>query len=219
MGAEIRYLLDDDDNDHLAAAMEAWAGELRGAGRNPFLLPIGGSTGLGALGYVQAMRELAQQFGQDPVQVVLGVGSCGTFAGALLGARVFMPNARVIGISVSRSAVAIAARTSELVAEAAALLGVNTDLGAIEAYDEYVGEYGVITPAGVGAIRTCARLEGLLLDPVYTGKVMAGLLDLLGRGILDRTLPTIFVHTGGLPIIFAFEKALAGNTPWSDIHR
>jgi D-cysteine desulfhydrase len=210
LGAEIRCLLNDDDNDHLAAAMSSWADELRAAGRKPFQLPIGGSTGLGALGYVRAMRELAAQFGQDHVQIVIGVGSCGTFAGTLLGARLYMPEARVIGVSVSRSAPAIAARTEELVRESAQLLGEPVDLLPleIESFDEYVGTYGVMTREGADAIRTCARLEGLLLDPVYTGKVMAGMIDLARRGLLDRSVPTVFWHTGGLPILFAFAHEL-----------
>jgi D-cysteine desulfhydrase len=214
LGAEIRYLLDDDDNDHLAAAMDLWADELRVSGRKPFLLPIGGSSALGALGYVRAMRELAGQFGPDRVQIVIGVGSCGTFAGTLLGAKLFMPGARVLGISVSRNAPAMTSRAAELIRESAQLLGESVDIPPeeIEAFDEYVGSYGVMTDAGAEAIRTCARLEGLLLDPVYTGKVMAGLMDLATRGELDRSLPTIFWHTGGLPILFAFAHEL-GRSP------
>jgi D-cysteine desulfhydrase family pyridoxal phosphate-dependent enzyme len=217
-GAEIRYLKDDDENDHLAAAMDDWARELAQAGRKPFTLPIGGSTGRGALGYVQAVRELVQQFGQGPVQIVIGVGSCGTLAGTILGARMFMPNARVVGISVSRTSRGIALRTVELIEEAVNLLGVpnhacSTD---VEAYDAYVYEYGIMTDAGKDAIIRSARLEGLLLDPVYTGKVMAGLIDLVQRGTLDRSVPIVFVHTGGSPIIFAFEKELSENAPFAE---
>lgn len=210
LGAEIRYLTNDDDNDHLAAAMDEWAAELRADGRKPFTLPIGGSTGRGALGYVQAMRELAGQYGQDLVYIVVGVGSCGTLAGTILGARLFMPHARVVGISVSRSSPAITTRTAELIREASLLLHVDTD-GAvpdIESYDCYHDEYGVMTVSGNEAILTAARLEGLLLDPIYTSKVMAGLADLARRDAIDRSVPVIFIHTGGLPISFAFEKEL-----------
>jgi 1-aminocyclopropane-1-carboxylate deaminase/D-cysteine desulfhydrase-like pyridoxal-dependent ACC family enzyme len=167
------------------------------------------------------MRELAGQFGQDPVQIVIGVGSCGTFAGTLLGARLYMPRARVLGISVSRSSLAIAARTAELVRESAQLLGEHVDVPPeeIESFDEYVGSYGVMTDAGADAIRTCARLEGLLLDPVYTGKVMAGVLDLAHRGLLDRSVPTIFWHTGGLPILFAFAHELGRGPSMTTLRR
>jgi len=221
LGAEIRYLQDDDENDHLAAVMDDWAAELRAAGHKPFTLPIGGSTGLGALGYVQAMRELSLQFGQDPIQIVLGVGSCGTLAGTLLGARMFMPKARVIGISVSRKAGAIAKRAVELIDEAASILHVTLpfDTSNVEAYDEYVEEYGVITAPGLAAIHLSARLEGLLLDPVYTGKVMAGIIDLVGRGVIERNIPVVFIHTGGSPIVFAYEQELARSASFTKLYR
>ncbi len=205
-GAEIRYLMDDDDNDSLAAAMDAWVAEMRREGRRPYALPIGGSSGLGALGYVRAMRELAAQAGPGPVQVVTAVGSCGTFAGLNLGARLFAPGARVVGISVSRTARQIAVRTAELAAESAAILGIAPpDLGALEVHDGFHEAYGVATESGAEAIRVSARLEGLLLDPVYTGKSMAGLFALVRSGALDSGVPVVFLHTGGLPILFAVD--------------
>jgi D-cysteine desulfhydrase family pyridoxal phosphate-dependent enzyme len=209
-GAEIRYLVDDDANDHLALAMEKWAAELAGDGRKPFIIPIGGSTGLGALGYVKAMRELSEQFGSAEVQLILGVGSCGTFAGAILGANIFMPNARVIGISVSRTSAAISQRTKEIIQESAELIDYKIDANnlPIECYDDYFMEYGVITKEGEGAILDCARLEGILLDPIYTGKVMAGLIDLADKKIIAKNIPVIFIHTGGMPIIFSFQTEL-----------
>lgn len=105
--AEIRYLVDDDANASLENEMEKWAKELLSEGRKPFVIPIGGSTGLGALGYVKAIEELSVQLENNKVQIIVGVGSCGTLAGTFLGARIFMSNARVIGISVSRTVDAI----------------------------------------------------------------------------------------------------------------
>jgi D-cysteine desulfhydrase family pyridoxal phosphate-dependent enzyme len=208
LGAEIRFLRNNDDNDDLTAAMDVWVQELRSKGRRPYPIPIGGSTGLGALGYVRAMQELAGQFGQDPVQIILAVGSCGTLAGALLGARLFMPRARVVGISVSRTSSQIAKQTVSLVKESARLLNVNHSLTEedVESYDTYFQEYGVLTESAKEAITTSARLEGLLLDPVYTGKAMAGLIDLTRKGVLEKNIPTVFIHTGGLPILFAYER-------------
>jgi D-cysteine desulfhydrase family pyridoxal phosphate-dependent enzyme len=209
-GAEIRYLVDDDANEHLTLAMEKWAAELASNGHKPFIIPIGGSTGLGALGYVTALRELSDQFGSAEVQLILGVGSCGTFAGAILGAKIFMPNARVIGVSVSRTAAAIKQRTKEIILESAELIDYKGDLNAlaIECYDDYFAEYGVITKAGEQAILDCARLAGILLDPIYTGKVMAGLIDLVEKNVIAKNVPVIFIHTGGMPIIFSFQSAL-----------
>jgi len=206
LDAEIRYLGNNDDNDALTAAMQEWIRELTAEGRRPYAIPVGGSSGLSSLGYVRAMQELAGQYGQDPVQIVLAVGSCGTLAGTLLGARLFMPRARVIGVSVSRTSHQIAERTSALMKESAQLLGVTgcPTENDVEAYDSYHQEYGVCTESGKEAIVTAARVEGLLLDPVYTGKAMAGLMDLARTGILKKDIPTIFLHTGGLPILFAY---------------
>lgn len=209
-GAEVRYLVDDDENASLEAAMDEWVEELRAEGRRPYALPVGGSTGAGVLGYVRAMRELASQVGPAPCQVVAAVGSCGTFAGLSLGARLFLPAARVVGISVSRSAPQVVERTAELVDEAARLLGIDVaaPAGALECHDSFRGDYGVATTEGTEAILAAARLEGLLLDPVYTGKSMAGLTGLARAGLLDPAVPVVFVHTGGLPILFAFDEEL-----------
>jgi D-cysteine desulfhydrase family pyridoxal phosphate-dependent enzyme len=211
--AEIRYLVDDDANDSLTSAMERWAVELIESGHKPFIIPIGGSTGLGALGYVKAMQELSQQVGHNHVQIVLGVGSCGTFAGTVLGCKIFMPDARVVGISVSRTTEAVKKRTAELVEESAALIDhmIDMDTLTIECYDDYFTEYGMMTEAGEQAILDCANLEGILLDPVYTGKVMAGLIDLARQDIIDKNKPVIFLHTGGMPILFSFESELGSR--------
>ncbi len=211
--AEIRYLVDDDANASLENEMNKWADELLQEGRKPFVIPIGGSTGLGALGYVKAMQELSEQFGKEKVQIILGVGSCGTFAGTILGAKIFMPNARVIGISVSRTVDAIKKRTKELIKESSDLINykINVDDCFIGCYDDYHNEYGMITKAGEQAINDCANLEGILLDPIYTGKVMAGLIDLVTKNIVDKSIPVIFIHTGGMPIIFSFESELGSK--------
>ena len=218
-GAETRYLVDDDANDSLAAAMEAWAAELRAAGRRPFCVPLGGSTPHGALGYVRAMREISAQLGPGRLQLVAAVGSCGTLAGLALGARLFLPAARVIGISVSRAAGPIAARAAELAAGSARLLGLEPVLGPseVEAHDALRGEYGVATETGREAILESARLEGLLLDPVYTGKAMAGLFGLARAGLLDPAVPVVFLHTGGLPILFSFDDAFDDDAPFARV--
>jgi D-cysteine desulfhydrase family pyridoxal phosphate-dependent enzyme len=209
-GAEIRYLVDDDDNNHLTIAMKKWADELLSQGYKPFILPIGGSTALGALGYVNAMKEIAGQFGDGKVQIIIGVGSCGTFAGTILGSRLFLPNSRVIGISVSRTSAAIDLRTKEIIRESTRLIDYKMDVDklSIECYDDYFSEYGVITRECELAILDCANLEGILLDPIYTGKVMAGLIRLVEKNMINKNIPVIFMHTGGMPILFSFETEL-----------
>ena len=207
-GAGIRYLVNDDDNDQLTSAMRQWADELKNSGHKPFIIPIGGSTGLGALGYIRAMKELAEQIKPEPVQIIMAVGSCGTFAGSILGAKMFLPEAKIIGISVSRTSEEINKRTKEIIAESARILKQNIDLNSIsvESYDQYFVEYGVMTEESKNVMIECANLEGILLDPIYTGKTMAGMIDLLHKGIINPDVTTIFLHTGGLPIIFSFES-------------
>jgi len=218
-GAEIRYLGDDDANASLENEMEKWAKELLSEGRKPFVIPIGGSTGLGALGYVKAMEELSAQLENNNVQIIVGVGSCGTFAGTILGSKIFLPEARVIGISVSRTSEAIKKGTSELIQESAELINYRIDEQIlIECYDNYHTEYGMITEAGKQAIDDTANLEGVLLDPIYTGKVMAGLIDLVDKNIIDKNIPVIFIHTGGMPIIFSFESELGNKIKCTKIY-
>lgn len=207
-GAEIRYLVNDDDNDHLTAAMQEWVEELLKKGKKPFIIPIGGSAGLGAVGYVRAMKELAKQIGEEQIQIVMAVGSCGTLAGSILGAKMFLPEARIVGISVSRSSKAINQVTKEIIKECAEILKLNINLDeiSIESYDQYFDEYGVITRGSKIAALECANLEGILLDPIYTGKSMAGMIDLTRKGIIDPDITTVFLHTGGIPIIYSFES-------------
>ena len=205
--AEIRYLVDDDANSSLENEMHKWANEFLSEGRKPFVIPIGGSTALGALGYVKSMEELSLQLENDNVQIIVGVGSCGTFAGTILGTKIFLPKARVIGISVSRTSEAIMERTAELIQESVELINFKIDDQiSIECYDDYHNEYGIITEAGKLAINDTANLEGILLDPIYTGKVMAGLIDLTKKNIIDKNIPVVFIHTGGMPILFSFEN-------------
>jgi D-cysteine desulfhydrase family pyridoxal phosphate-dependent enzyme len=220
-GAEIRYLVNDDENDHLTSAMNQWADELKSKGRKPFTLPIGGSTGLGALGYVDAMKELAKQMNDKKVQIIMAIGSCGTFAGSILGAKMFLPEAKVIGISVSRTSKAIIQRIQEIITESAGILKqkINLDEISIESYDQYFTEYGLMTKEGKDAILECANLEGILLDPIYTGKTMVGMIDLLRKGIIDPEIATIFLHTGGLPIIFSFESELGKTANCTKIYK
>ena len=218
--ADIRYLVDDDANSSLENEMKFWADELSAIGKKPFIIPIGGSTGLGSLGYVKAMQELSNQLDNDNVQIILGVGSCGTYAGIILGAQLFLPNARIIGISVSRTKEAIIKRTKELIDESSAILNYNTERNIIiECYDNYHTEYGVITEESKNAIFNCANLEGILLDPIYTGKVMSALFDLAEKNIIDKNIPVVFIHTGGIPIIFSFEEELSETLNCKKIYK
>lgn len=207
LGADIIFLKDKDVPE-MQAAMETLAEDLVIQGKKPFIIPVGGSTATGALGYVRAMRELSEQLGDTAVQIVVAVGSCGTIAGTVLGAKLFLRGSSVIGISVSRSSASISSRASEIANESSTLIeaGVTVRPEDVVSYDEYYGpKYGIPTAEGNEAIIEAARLEGLVLDPVYTGKAMSGLLDLARQGKIDKERPVVFIHTGGSPGLFAFE--------------
>lgn len=141
------------------------------------------------------------------------VGSCGTFAGVILGSKIYMPNATIHGISISRSSSDIRNRVINLITGCKNILELNVEIKAddINSYEDYFDEYGITTEPSNRAIRLSAQLEGLLLDPIYTGKAMAGLFDLITKGTLNKNIPLIFVHTGGLPIIFSFGEEFSSK--------
>lgn len=196
--------------------MEEMAAALEAQGRRPYAIPVGGSTPLGAVGYCLAMQEMLVQAGDAGVVVnraYVATGSGGTQAGLVLGAQILDPSLRVTGVSVSRSAEEARARVAALATGAASLLGqtatADVEAGGVEVLDGYVGPgYGIPTPECLEAIRLLAREEGVLLDPVYTGKAMACLLDHLRRGVIREGENVVFWHTGGTPALFAYARQL-----------
>lgn len=210
-GAEVRFLpglslLE------MYARMEQFAAELRAQGRVPYIIPVGGSTSLGCLGYVRAVAELATQAVERNLAInamVVAAGSTGTLAGMLLGAWLVMPTTRIYGISVSPHAASGKRNCARIVAEAAERLRVEwrPEPEEIPIDDRWLGPaYGVPTPEGLDAIRLAARMEGLLLDPVYTGKALAGLRGLASEGALRADETVVFWHTGGAPALFAHPE-------------
>lgn len=209
LGAKIRFMEDANVKD-MEREMWAEAGRLERAGRRPYVIPIGGSTPLGSLGYVNGIREIAGQLGDEDSNpyIFVAVGSAGTMAGCALGVRLFMPEAELIGISVARKSRPLRQIAAEHATNAAKLIYVNETFAADDLIvnDEYYGKfYGVPTEAGDKAILTAAQTEGLILDPVYTGKAMSGLIDLARTGAIDKDRTAIFIHTGGAPALNAFE--------------
>ncbi|MGV3724118.1 MAG: D-cysteine desulfhydrase family protein [Actinomycetota bacterium] len=192
--------------------MDVRAEELKARGHRPYIIPVGGSTPLGSLGYVRAVQELAEQcrardLGIDAMTVA--TGSTGTLSGILLGARLFMPESRVYGVSVSPSAEAGKRKAAQVTADAARLLDVDWSPtpDEIRLWDDWLGSaYGVPTPEGLDVIRISAQTEGYLLDPVYTGKALAGTRGLAQRGELKPDENVVFWHTGGAPALFAFGE-------------
>ncbi|UCO98413.1 D-cysteine desulfhydrase [Metapseudomonas lalkuanensis] len=208
-GTEVELVPNLDNADELLAA----TGErLRAAGKRPYLVPIGGSNALGALGYVRAGLELAEQIkasGEHFSAVVLASGSAGTHAGLALALEHALPGTRVVGVTVSRPDATQRPKVEGLLQRTAELLGVPVPAGLkVELWDQYFfPRYGEPNAGTLAAVRQVASHEGLLLDPVYTGKAFAGLLDGIAKGAFEGDGPVLFLHTGGSPALFAYHPA------------
>lgn len=194
----------------LAAAMQAEVDELAAAGRVGYVVPGGGSNPLGALGYVVAAKELVAQFDELDLVVdrlVVASGSGGTHAGLVAGLTGLSSGVKVLGVSTRADKAAQEAKILDLARRTAALVGSAVEVRPedVQVADDYVGPgYSLPTDAMVEAVKLFARLEGILLDPVYTGKAAAGLIDLVRRGELGDG-DVVFVHTGGWPALFAYQ--------------
>lgn len=200
--------------DEAAQVLEDVAAEVRESGRRPYVVPLGGTNALGVLGYVLAAREIAQQTAGHPPRAVLCASSSGgTQAGLLLGQRLYHLPFEVIGIAVGQPAAQMVPKVAALATAAAALLDADpVPESAVVIRDEYIGlGYGQLDAATAAAIRTVASMEGILLDPVYTGKAMAGLLDMARGGQWKAGERVVFLHTGGVPALFAYWDALVGH--------
>lgn len=200
--------------DNATEQLEALAARLRSEGRKPYLVPIGGSSPIGALGYVSAGLELAEQMratGLSFAAVVLASGSAGTQSGLALALAERLPQVPVIGVTVSRSEEAQLPKVQQLAESTAELLGVPLPAAfKVRLWDEYFGpRYGEPNAGTLSALSLLGSQEGLLLDPVYSGKAMAGLLDGIGRDRFDEG-PIVFLHTGGAPALFAYDSMLKG---------
>ena len=201
------------------AGMEQVAEAVRGRGGKPYVIPSGGSNPTGALGYVECLREIARQeteLGHRFDTLVHATGSAGTQAGLVAGVADTGHPMQVIGIDIDAEAEVVEAKVRALTAATLERLGSTAEpadaVAAVRVEAGYAGAaYGVPSDEGLAAIRLLARLEGLLLDPVYTGKAMAGLIDLVERGRFRAGDKILFLHSGGAPALFAyrswFEKA------------
>jgi D-cysteine desulfhydrase len=178
-------------------------------GRKPYIIPMGGSNHLGALGYVACAEEIMSQAfeaGVDFTHIVVPAGSAGTQTGLLLGLHGNNCHIPLIGICVLNSKTVQEDLVSTLVKQTAAHLEVNVKIPreAVVCVDEYLGlGYTLPTVEMVEAVKLLARTEGVLLDPTYTGKAMAGLIDLSKRGFFKKNDNVLFLHTGGSPSLYA----------------
>jgi D-cysteine desulfhydrase len=203
----------------LAAGMARIAERLRGEGRTPYVIPGGGSNPLGALGYVACAGEIVAQSAEMGIAfdaVVCASGSAGTHAGLAVGLEGARAGMALLGISVRRPEAEQIALVEGLAVRTADLLDLDDDVvkGRIAVDDRWVGEgYAIPTETMTKAVRMLASLEGVLLDPVYTGKAMAGLIGRVGEGRWKKGENILFVHTGGSPALYAYRDVLAKGVP------
>lgn len=193
-----------------AAQLEEQATRLEAQGFRPYIVPVGGSNALGALGYVECAQEMAHQIEGvvDFAAVVVASGSAGTHAGLAVGLEVLMPETELVGVTVSRKADEQRPKVVAIQQQLAASLEMTAS-APITLWDEYFGpQYGMPNEEGMEAIKLLARLEGIFLDPVYTGKAMAGLIEGISQKRFRREGPIAFVHTGGSPALFAYHPSV-----------
>ena len=198
----------------LAAEMQKVADEVAALGRKAYVIPGGGSNALGALGYVSCAEEILAQthdLGLPLDHIVCASGSTGTHAGLICGLVGNNSRIPLTGINVRRTRQEQEPNVHKLAQETAALLGIPGGIPreAITALGDWVGPgYSLPTPEMVEAVRMLAQVEGILLDPVYTGKAMAGLIALVRRGTFTAGQRVLFVHTGGAPALYAYQSVL-----------
>lgn len=212
LGAEIHHI-NEEDLDARESTMEEMAENLRRIKHVPYIIPGGASYPVGGLSYVNAMLELlaqAQDRSMNIKCVVHAAGSGGTQAGLVLANKAVKAGIRINGICVEPNADWMVQKVVEIADGAAELLNIETRVepGDVSLIQEYAGEYGKLTPEISDTIRLVAQTEGILLDPVYTGKAMTGLIDMVGRGEFKKEDNVVFIHTGGLPALFAYLKGL-----------
>ena len=205
----------------VAEILETVVEEERRAGNNPYLAPIGGSflggsmrKPLGAICYVDAISELVKQAEAENVRIdylVHATGSGSTQAGLIVGAKLFYPQMKIVGISTCEDLKTITRFVDTITRCTFEEFGMNADLGVADIHilEEYLGGgYGILNRETTQALRLVAEMEGILLDPVYTGKAMAGLIDLIKKGYFERDANIVFLHTGGTPALFPYREGI-----------
>ena len=204
---------------NMAAAMQQVADELVAQGRKGYIIAGGGSNALGGLGYVACAQELQQQFYEQDVhidQVVVGSGSSGTHGGLVAGFIGNHINIPIVGIGVSRDPAdqePLVYKEAQAVAD---LLGLGLTIpreAVVSVGGFWQPKYSIPNEKMVEAVQLLARTEAILLDPVYTGKIMAGLIGLVRQGFFKPGENVLFLHTGGLPSLHAYEAVVLGKTP------
>jgi len=200
----------------IMSKMNALADELSQQGRHPLVIPVGAHVPLGTAGWVNAADEIRLQLHTQNINaqyIVVTTGSCGTQAGLEVGVKYLGLPLKVIGISIFHKTASAITEVANMANKTAKFLNLEVTFtpDEITVYDDYIGEgYGRITDGCLQAIKLVAQTEGIFLDPVYTGKAMAGLIDLIRKGQFTAKDNIVFIHSGGIPALFAYDQEIAG---------
>ena len=194
------------------AAIRTLVDDLQAKGRKPYFVPYGVSNALGAVAYATTIAEIEQQAaasGFKPAAIVHCTGSAGTQAGLVVGAAMAMPATKIVGIDIDAEPARVRSDVVALARQAADLLGTGFEESTVEVVAGHAGPaYGVPHEATIEAIRLAGQTEALVLDPVYSGKGLAGLIAMIRQGRWRNDEDVIFLHTGGAPALFAYQSAL-----------
>ena len=210
-GANIHEVANGSD---MTKEMEDLSDQLREKGSSPYIIPGGGSNPIGALGYVDCVIELIAQAKSKDItfdSIIMATGSAGTQAGLVVGSKVTKSNIPVLGIGVNAPKEAQEEKVFKLASDLSDFMGLPSLVSRddVVANCDYVGDgYGIPTPEMNKALLQLARLEGLLFDPVYSGKGLAGMIDLIGKGYFENQKNIVFIHTGGAAGLFAYHDIL-----------
>lgn len=183
-------------------------------GKIPYIVPYGGSNELGAISFIDAVSELINQTNQSFTHIVFASSSGGTHAGLMLGKRIFKQDFELIGISIDKDEIdnqELDQHIINIANKTAKVIGLEESFSVqdLNLNTAYIGEgYGVVGELENEAIKLTAQLEGILLDPVYTGRAMGGLIDMIRTSQIDKDATVLFWHTGGAPALFAYSDAL-----------
>ena len=216
LGAKLIFT-GDENRSNIDDFIEDEVKRLQSLDERPYLIRRGGVSSLGCIGYVSAAMEICSQLQNLNLKpdILLCATGCGvTQAGLLVGFKLMGLNCKIYGITVSRTRDECIAQIKQLIGETEETLGLNSKVPSndIFVFDEYIGDgYTMPTSKGIEAIHLVAQTEGIFLDPIYTGKAMAGLTDLVKKGHIGLDQKVIFLHTGGSPSIFSFSSEISNS--------
>ena len=203
-GADVYKISSEDYKDRRSEIMEKIKFEMTSKGYKSYIIPEGASDGIGSMGYIKAMEEIIEQENQLGIKfdaIVTTVGSGGTYSGLFIANKLLKHNSKIYGINICDDAAYFKNRIFKMIQEGLAQLNIETDFHQddIDIIDGYAGKgYGISTDEELKFIRYFARLEGIVLDPVYTGKAMYGLIEELQKEKLQQHKNILFIHTGGI---------------------